>query len=457
MKKNYLISLLAAFMAVSFQASAQEKIYEVDGGKIAGVSGRPSGITVFKAIPYAAPPVGELRWKAPQPVQPWQGIKHCDRFPPTPMQRERNYNAFQDYKMPVYECYSEDCLYLNVWAPTEKPDKPLPVMVWYYGGGFQVGSTVYPLYNGENFVKHGVIMVSINYRVGVFGFLSHPLLSKENGGTSGNYGFYDQLAGLQWVVRNIAKFGGDPNNITIFGQSAGSMSVQALMCSPLTKGLFQKAIMQSGAGIRQNVRCFPLKEHELYGKEFFEAMDITTLEQMRAMDAIELQKAYQSSKFFGKFRPSTDGKFLTHDSNKEANFLGLYPDIPYIIGYTKDDVPAANMPKTVMDWADNHLEMGRKAPYVYSFDHALPGGDMGGRAKDIFGATGAIHSVELGYMFGRLNISTREMTPADYELSNRMMEYWTNFAKYGNPNGLNSNAWQPYQAHGQNIFHINIK
>lgn len=265
MRRTFL-SLLAIFL--TYCLTFAQEIITVEGGKIQGVPSEASGITVYKGIPFAAPPVGDLRWKAPQPVLPWQGVRVCDEFAPRPIQKEvLKKPAFQNYTTPDHPLASEDCLYLNVWAPTEKTDKPLPVMVWIYGGGFHVGSTDAPVYRGEALVKKGVIFVSIAYRLGVFGFAAHPLLSKESGHGSGNYALMDQLAGIQWVKRNIAAFGGDPENITVFGQSAGSRSLQALTCSSLSTGLFQKAIMQSGCGIREDAHCLPLAENEKLGED----------------------------------------------------------------------------------------------------------------------------------------------------------------------------------------------
>lgn len=454
MKK--IISILGFTFLAGLQMYAQSSVITVEGGKVKGVPSEAAGVVVYKGIPFAAPPVGDLRWKEPQPVEPWQGVKVCDKFAPRPIQKETPRPAYQNYTTAEFQESSEDCLYLNVWAPEEKPEKPMPVMVWIYGGGFHVGQTDAPVYRGEAFVKKGVIMVSIAYRLGVFGYMSHPLLSKESGHGSGNYAHYDQLAGIEWVKKNIAAFGGDPNNITVFGQSAGSRSLQVLMCSDLSKGLFQRAIPQSGCAIREDAHCLTLAENEKMGMEFMNSLGAKTLDDMRKIDAVTLQQKYENSPYFTKFRPMIDGHLLKRDTNDET-LAGHYLDIDYMIGYTKDDVPAAKFQKSIGDWADNQAKLGRRGVYVYRFDRALPGGDMNGQIKDVFGATGAIHSVELGYVFGQIHKANRPMTPADYELSERCVTYWTNFAKYGNPNEPGSSEWKPYTQKEKNVFILDVK
>ena len=331
------IVLSAIVLIVSAFAFAQTRTapVKVEGGMIEGVV--IDGVSTYLGIPFAAPPVGELRWKKPQPVQPWQGVRLCDRFAPAPMQ---NMNARRPKVWKnvaeMNPTTSEDCLYLNVFAPAKKSEKPYPVMVWIYGGGFHQGGTDGPVYRGNKYAKEGVIMVSIAYRLGVFGYLAHPELSKESGHGSGNYALYDQIAGLKWVKENIAAFGGDPDNVTAFGQSAGSRSIQGLLCAKGTEGLFQRAIPQSGCAIREDAKCLPLNENEALGKAFFESMGITSLEAMRAVDAVTLQQFYQNSTFTPKFRPAIDGYLIVEDFN-DATLGGRYLDIDYMIGYTKFD------------------------------------------------------------------------------------------------------------------------
>ena len=233
--KKVLIAIVL-ISALAQLAVSQIQTAKVTGGEVQGVV--TEGISIFKGIPFAAPPVGDLRWKAPAPVQAWTGIKKADAFGPACMQAANS----QGNTAPV----SEDCLYLNVWTPAKKPGEKIPVIVWIYGGGFSGGSTSIPMYDGMGFAKKGVVLVSVAYRVGPFGFLAHPELSRESGKGSGNYGLEDMIAGLKWVKENIARFGGDPSNVTIFGHSAGGMAVNMLAASPVTKGLFHRVICMSG-------------------------------------------------------------------------------------------------------------------------------------------------------------------------------------------------------------------
>ncbi|WP_262493103.1 carboxylesterase/lipase family protein [Marinilabilia salmonicolor] len=229
-----LIFILLVFWMISCTSQQEPGQVEVEGGTIQGTV--TEDLTIYKGIPFAAPPVGDLRWKAPQPVKAWEGVKQTTEYAPAPMQGGNPPSG-----------KSEDCLYLNVWTPAKTADEKLPVMVWIYGGGFSFGSTSEPVHNGEHLARKDVVLVSVAYRVGQIGFLAHPELSAESpNGVSGNYGLLDQIAGLQWVQNNIEAFVGDPNNVTIFGESAGGISVSMLCASPLAKGLFQKAISQSG-------------------------------------------------------------------------------------------------------------------------------------------------------------------------------------------------------------------
>lgn len=237
-----MIRALFATAALTLAAPALARPVAVDGGKVEGVT-LPSGVNAWLGVPFAAPPLRELRWQPPQPVKPWAGVYHADRFAPQclqPLRSPRQNHYFGN------EATSEDCLYLNVWAP--KSAKKLPVVVWVYGGGFNIGSASMANYSGEPLARAGVVRVNIAYRVGALGFMAHPELSRESGyGASGNYGLMDQIAALQWVKRNIAKFGGDPDNVTIAGQSAGSMSVALLQMSPKARGLFHRVVGMSGS------------------------------------------------------------------------------------------------------------------------------------------------------------------------------------------------------------------
>ncbi len=261
------------------QSAAGPEIVVIDSGQVQGTVSADSKVRMFRGIPFAAPPVGPLRWKAPQPVAKWDGVRQATEFGSRCMQA-RIYGdmIFRDSGP------SEDCLYLNVWAPAAPSPGHLPVMVWIYGGGFTAGSASEPRQDGENLAKKGVVLVSMNYRLGVFGFFSHPDLTKESGhNASGNYGLMDQMAALEWVRRNIAAFGGDPDNVTIFGESAGSFSVSALMASPLAQGLFQKAIGESGAFFGATLSLKPLAAAEAADQTFADSLGAHSLEALRAL------------------------------------------------------------------------------------------------------------------------------------------------------------------------------
>ncbi|HEY5227726.1 MAG TPA: carboxylesterase family protein, partial [Opitutaceae bacterium] len=262
-------ALLAAMISAT-QAVAADQV-TIDSGVLQGMAGKVPGVRVFEGIPFAAPPVGDLRWRAPQPVAPWKGVRMATAFGPRPMQEHKYSDMIFRDSGP-----SEDCLYLNVWTPAKSAKERLPVMVWIYGGGFAAGAASEPRQDGTRIAKKGVVVVSMNYRLGVFGFFAHPELTAEAaGGPTGSYGIMDQTAALQWVHRNIAAFGGDPGNVTIFGESAGSYSVSLQMATPASRGLFQKAIGESGSIIgtrrlprERNTRVYTLEKAEKAGVVF---------------------------------------------------------------------------------------------------------------------------------------------------------------------------------------------
>ena len=287
------------------------------------------GLRIFKGIPFAAPPVDELRWKAPQPVEKWEGIKQTTEYAPAPMQGGKPHSG-----------KSEDCLYLNIWTPAKSSKEKIPVLVWIYGGGFSFGSTSDPVHNGEHLARKGVVLVSIAYRVGQLGFLAHPELSAENPDhVSGNYGLLDQIAGLQWVQKNIAAFGGDPDKVTIFGESAGGISVSMLCASPLAKGLFHGAISQSGGSFGptrpttypgENMK--PLKLAEIEGISFVEKAGVSTIAELRKIAADSLPSGWGMPGAW----PIVDGYVIPDDQYKLYE-AGKYNDVPVLIGYNSDE------------------------------------------------------------------------------------------------------------------------
>ena len=414
----------------------QTAVVKVEGGYLQGTPSTSGQVTVFRGIPYAAPPVGELRWKRPQPVVKWEGIRMADTFGPICWQLGNAVGTFygNEFYWKDQPQQSEDCLYLNVWTRTKavrRPKKKLPVAFWVHGGAYINGYGHEITMDGDAWARRGVILVTINYRLGIYGFLAHPELTAESAdGTSGNYGTYDQVAALKWVHENIAQFGGDPDNITVLGQSAGAASIKNLVSSPLSKGLIRNAIIQSGGGISENAGSTNGQQQtEETGKAFMDKYGYTTLKAMRAIPAEELLWLFKADGA-GKFRPHIDGVLLQESFDNAARNHHL-SDADYMIGSTLDDIRP--MTKQIDAFCFLRDSLDHRPAYQYLFARKLPG------THD-----GAFHSAELWYMFHTLDRSWRPMTEADYRLADEMMDCWTNFAKYGNPNGKGRTHWQPF-------------
>ena len=449
--KNFIAMTMMVFCLTACTTAPENPLVkEVTGGKVQGMPSENPNVVVFKGIPYAAPPVGELRWKAPQPVIAWDTVLIADHFGPISFQPPHvagpdsavinNYGDV-DYVKEFFSDgdpeMSEDCLYLNIWKPADakKGDK-LPVALWIHGGAFIAGYGYEKEFDGDAYAKRGVILVTINYRLGAFGFLAHPELSAENPDhISGNYGMLDQIKALDWTRDNIANFGGDPDNITVFGQSAGAMSVRNLLCSPLTKGKIAKAIIQSGGAIspdgNDGMGAASLSDYEQLGKTL---MGDLSLDEMRGMDYQQLQEVI--SRFatahnmpFLMLQPNVDGKVLVGGLADciEKDFV---PHIPIMMGCTLDDMMFTRMGEPYAYLASRLAEKG-KAPYVYEFRRRLPGN-----------GSGAFHSSELWYVFNTVKRCWRPLGEADEKLSERMVDYWTNFMKAGNPNGSGLPEWR---------------
>lgn len=425
----------------------------VKQGRVAGVE--KVCYTVFRGIPYAQPPVGDLRWRAPQEPKPWNGVYHADKWPCRSMQENHEDPMYDKefYDEPEYQtAVSEDSLYLNIWTPAKEAREKLPVAFWIHGGAFMGGYGHEKEFDGEAYCMRGVILVTINYRLGPIGFLAHPWLSqenRENGGSavSGNYGILDQIAALKWVRENIEAFGGDPDNITVFGQSAGCMSVQTLVTSPLTKGMISKAILQSGVGLSSD---HTLSKAEQEGLEFAANAGVDTLEEMRALSFDQIMAAAGPIIMKGfptmelPYTPLIDGVVL-EDGYNAALEQGIIHDIPYLVGSTMNDIATdpgevakGNRGKVYegsREWCLKRLNSGSSPVWRYYFTRQLPGDEAG-----------AFHSAELWYMFGTYGRCWRPMTEGDAKLSADMMDYWTNFMKTGNPNGANLPRWEPYRS-----------
>lgn len=498
---------LTGMMAVLCATSALgDDRVKTESGVVEGVAAASPGIRVFRGIPFAAPPVGGLRWKAPQPVKPWKDVRKSTEFGPRCMQAP----IYSDmiFRDRADKPISEDCLYLNVWTPARSANDGLAVMVWFYGGGFQAGSSSEPRYDGENFAKKGIIVVSVNYRLGVFGFLSYPELTKESSEhASGNYGLMDQIAGLLWVKKNIAAFGGDPDKVTIAGESAGSLSVSALMASPLSRGLIRGAIGESGAffgrppaGSAMQV----LSETEKTGTKFAGTLGAKDLAALRVKTAEELLAAAQKDPSV-RFWPSVDGYVLPKDV-ATVFAEGKQSHVPLLAGwnaqeaswavvYAKEKPTALTFPEQVharfndraaeilklypastdeeahksaidlasdlfivyitWEWLEMQNKTGQAAVYGYVFDRTPPVSpdmkDNGVSPKQL----GARHACEIEYVFGALKSQPNPWEAVDFKISDAMASYWTNFTKTGDPNGPGMAKWSVYDgARGFSMMHF---
>lgn len=473
----------AVVSALLFAAVSMAQPVKVDDGLLEGTS--EDGLTVYRGIPFAAPPVGDLRWRAPQPASKWDGVRRADKFGPACMQAMRN--PAGDDQGPGM---SEDCLYLNVWTPAKSASQRLPVLVWIYGGGFAGGATSIPTYSGEKLAKRGVVLVSIAYRVGALGFLAHPGLSAESEHrVSGNYGLLDMIAGLKWIQKNIAAFGGDPGRMTIFGESAGGIAVSMLCASPLAKGLFHGAISQSGgsfgpprAGGMPGENMQRLADAERVGESYATAAGASSVAELRKMSAEQVLAA--SSDRRGVGWPIIDGWVIPDDQYKLYE-AGRYNETPILIGYNSDEglsfsgsqTPQAHVEsvhqrygpfadkllklyptgetkliKTARDltrdaafgwhtwaWARLQSKTGKSKVFYYYFDQH-PEYPAGSPRE----GQGTPHGADVPFVFEHLGAPNRQPAPGDQELSETMAAYWTNFAKRGNPNGEDLPNWPAF-------------
>ncbi|MBO6046060.1 MAG: carboxylesterase family protein [Bacteroidales bacterium] len=454
-KALILLSALVLFGCTAKEASSP--VLTIEGGQVQGVAAPLKGVTVYRGIPYAAAPIGDLRWKEPQPVTPWKGVKVCDTFGHPGFQSVHYPGGYTtEWGYGKEQPYSEDCLYLNVWTTAPgKTDAKMPVALWIHGGGYREGWGSEPEFEGSEWAAKGIVLVSINYRLGVFGFLTHPELAAESPhGVSGNYGILDQIESLKWIQKNIAQFGGDPDNVTIFGQSAGAGSVKTLVASPLTAGLIDKAVIMSGGGLNvpqpqaaapaANPARGPVlspEEQAARNKEIFDWAGYDSLEKMRRAGTTEvyaLPTIYggatgQRASLTGS--PVVDG-WCNVKSFDDACLDGSVADIPYMMGYTMNDM--GNMSAAIAAFCLNREEKGNKA-WAYEFARPLPddGSEPGVTAR----LKGAFHSSDLWFVFKTLQYCWRPWTQGDWDLSEKILTAWTNFAKYGDPNGKDGGDW----------------
>jgi para-nitrobenzyl esterase len=472
----------------------------VEQGLLAGTNGAMPDVRVYRGVPYAAPPVGDLRWKAPQPPAAWQGVRQATEFSSACWQTQySSASSIYQAKLPPL---SEDCLYLNIWTPAKSAQEKLPVMVWIHGGAFTRGSGSSHAYNGEALARKGAVIVTINYRLGVFGFFAHPELSAESGHhASGNYALLDQIAALQWVQKNIAVFGGDASRVTIFGESAGSWAVNALMASPLAKGLFQRAIGESG-GTFSSMKSLASAEKD--GEKLAASLPVTpnantngataknsappTLKALRAVSPEKLLKVSDNE----LARTIVDGWVLPQDVATIFS-QGKQNDVPILVGYNSDEgttlapqganlnammfsggvrmrygaladqmlkvYPAGSDEQAVSSfysayrdqafgwemrtWARMETKTGHQTAYMYYFSHRPPGPQS---AK-----LRAFHASEIAYVFGSF-VWPFPWEDADKKLSDTMTSYWVNFATTGDPNGGSLPKWPAYNAKDDQVL-----
>jgi len=456
---------------------------KVESGLISGKTGEDGTVLIFMGVPFAAPPVVDLRWKAPRPPLKWEGIRKCVKPPASAMQSKPSpLMMWSKEFMAPEEPLSEDCLYLNIWTAAKTTGEKRPVMVWIHGGAFTGGSGTVPLYDGEEMAKKGVVFITINYRLGVFGFLAHPELTAESPDkVSGNYGILDQIEALKWIIKNIESFGGDPGNVTIAGQSAGSFSVNALMVSPMAKGLFHRAIGQSGGMFSGNPGLVSdLKAAESAGVKYTEQLKASSVAELRAKSAEDLMKVRS------QWGITLDNIVVVPASETFA--AGKQNDVPLISGWNADDgfsmragqnaetfkkeaekrygalaedflkaFPSGNDEELMRsqkivsvlsfgwqnyNWIKMQSTTGTGKAYLYYFTHVPPG------EPDY----GAFHSAEFGYALNTLKLWNRPFTHTDWDLANKMSSYWVNFAKTGNPNGEGLPEWPAFDKNSPNII-----
>lgn len=513
MKSITRFMVVAMLLATACLTMAQDRV-KTSNGTLEGAPDK--GVRSFKGVPFGAPPVGDLRWKPPQAVKNWTGVREAKQFGPRCMQR----NLFGDMNFRS-NGMSEDCLYLNVWTPAKTGKEKLPVLVYFFGGGFQAGDGSEPRYEGASMAAKGIVAITVNYRLGVFGFMAHPELTKESAQhSSGNYALFDQKAALEWVQKNIAAFGGDPKRVTIAGESAGSIAVSAQMASPLSKNLIAGAIGESGS-IMGALSATTLAEGEQSGTKFGAAIGKNSLAELRAMPGDQLLEA-TAKPGLPRFSPVVDGWFFPKDpfaifaageqahvpllagsNSEEQGYFGiLQREKPTVENYQKalerlypgkgEQVfklyPATNE-NEVMDaardlagdrfiaystwkWVELATKTGGKPTYYYRYDRPRPAmrPEMGSDAQPGLAggvvrgqparppARGAVHSAEIEYAMGNLDGNkVYAWTPDDYQVSKVMQEYFANFIKTGNPNGKGLAEWPTFGKNQRLIIDVKTR
>jgi para-nitrobenzyl esterase len=482
---SILVVMFVALMAKPALAQQPAPI-TIESGLLQGIS--ENGLTVYRGVPFASPPVGDLRWRAPQPPAKWEGVRQANKFASFPIEGIKF--AFGN---------SEDCLYLNIWTPAKSASERIPVLVWIHGGGFSMGSASEAIFSGDSLARKGVVLVCLAYRVGQLGFLAHPELSTESPNhVSGNYGLLDMIEGLKWIQKNIAPFGGDPKKVTIFGESAGGIAVSMLCASPLAKGLFHGAISESGGSFGpprptlfpgENMKRLPDAEHN--GEAYVRSSGVSSIAELRKISAEKLP----AGRGLGMAWPIIDGWVIPDDQYK-LYAAGKYNDTPILIGYNSDEGASFSPPKTPEDyitgvkerygkfaealikaypvgttivpkttrdltrdaafgwhtwvWARLQAKTGKSRVFYYYFDQHPEYPESSPRA-----GYGSPHGMEIAYVFQHLNTSNPLNTKTDPEISEAMATYWTNFAKFGDPNGKGVPAWPTFSDTNPVVMYFN--
>ncbi|MBB4077894.1 para-nitrobenzyl esterase [Lewinella aquimaris] len=483
MTKKFPLLFFVSVLCFTSLAKAQEINFgfavqtEVSNGILEGNYSTRTGVQHYLGIPFAAPPVGELRWQPPQQAADWQGVRMAKEFGPRPVQQY----VYDDMRFRS-PSVSEDCLYLNVWTPARKDETGLPVLIYFYGGGFTAGSGDEGRYDGERLAREGVVVITPNYRLGVFGLLAHPELSAESEyGGSGNYGLMDQAAAIAWVKKNIAAFGGDPERITIAGESAGSMSVSLQMVSPLSRDLLAGAVGQSGGAVNPQRPIPPLEEGEAWGEKFVEATGYGSIAELRQASTRELYETYTAGQL-GSPPIVIDGHFITEDPTVTFR-NGNQAQVPLLVGWTSTERPWGNFPDSPVafqemvkeqfpeqseeilhhyspetprrsaielasdtwivlgtwQWANLQRQYSDQPVYRYRFDRIRPPlrGEQREQEPD-----GAAHATDIEYFLDNLSLSDQyAWEEEDRKTASTMLSYLANFVKRGDPNGEGLPQW----------------
>ncbi|HZX72840.1 MAG TPA: carboxylesterase family protein, partial [Cyclobacteriaceae bacterium] len=480
------VSTMALFSILCFSQSAKAQLVKpvaTESGLVSGVKSSTTNVVAFKGIPYAAPPVGELRWREPQPPVKWEGTRVADKFCASCIQNVRGSSPPWTDEFMVSGAVSEDCLFLNIWTPAKKTNQKLPVLMFIHGGAFREGSGSIAVYDGEALANKGIIVVNINYRMGILGFFAHPELTSESPNhASGNYALLDQIAALQWIKKNIAAFGGDPKKVTIGGQSAGASSVHALTASPLAKGLFVRAIAESGSTYSTGTNTTKLADAEQNGVKFALAKGVASLKDLRALSIEQLTQTPVQGVNFGLI---ADGWFLPESipavfaqgkQNDVATLTGLNADegsssptygkttlaawkeqaqnnykdqAEYFLKLyvAETDEAAGKISKEVARdrgmvsmylWAKSRAATAKTSAFTYYFSRGIPW-----PAHPEFAA---FHTSEIPYVFGNLKVLDRPWSIIDKQVSENMSYYWVNFISKGDPNGKGLPIWPAFNA-----------